>query len=139
MDDNDDNTTGNPSTFLDLNRGGAGGDGGLSTLEQDVLDEYARLARNMKTVCSLVPRVSLEPEYKTRCRLRENPMFYPDALLAQHDVADPGFWSHYAGDCGWPSSARAESRERVHVDEGECVQYRAAAGADGRDGPGRGE
>jgi hypothetical protein len=51
MDDNDDNTTGNPSTFLNLNRGAAGGDGGVSDLEQDVLDEYARLAGNMKTVC----------------------------------------------------------------------------------------
>jgi hypothetical protein len=51
MDDNDDNTTGNPSTFLNLNRSAAGGDGGVSDLEQDVLDEYARLAGNMKTVC----------------------------------------------------------------------------------------
>lgn len=51
MDDTDDNTTGNPSTFLNLNRSGVGEDGGISPLEQDVLDEYARLARNMKTVC----------------------------------------------------------------------------------------
>jgi hypothetical protein len=50
MDDNDDSTTGNPSTFLNLNRGAAGDVGGLSDLERDVLDEYARLAGNMKTV-----------------------------------------------------------------------------------------
>ena len=51
MDDNDDNTTENPSAFLNLNRTGAGTEGGISPLEQDVLDEYARLSRNMKTVC----------------------------------------------------------------------------------------
>lgn len=51
MDDNDDNTTGNPSAFLNLSRSAAGGDGGVSDLEQDVLDEYSRLAGNMKTVC----------------------------------------------------------------------------------------
>jgi hypothetical protein len=54
MDDSDDNTIGNPSTFLNLDRGGAGVDGGISPLEQDVLDEYARLARNMKTVRSFM-------------------------------------------------------------------------------------
>lgn len=52
MDENEDNntTTGNPSTFLNLSRSGAAAEGGVSNLEQDVLDEYARLARNMKTV-----------------------------------------------------------------------------------------
>lgn len=50
MDENEDNTTDNPSTFLNLNHGGGGGDGSISPLEQDVLDEYARLARNMKTL-----------------------------------------------------------------------------------------
>lgn len=54
MDENEDNTTDNPSTFLNLNHGGGGGDGSISPLEQDVLDEYARLARNMKTVCSVL-------------------------------------------------------------------------------------
>ena len=56
-DDNENNTTGNPSTFLNLSlshshTGGAtsGAVGDVSPLEQDVLDEYARLARNMKTV-----------------------------------------------------------------------------------------
>jgi hypothetical protein len=50
MDDSEDTTTGNPSTFLNLDRSGGDGDSGSSPLEQDVLDEYARLAKNMKTV-----------------------------------------------------------------------------------------
>ena len=50
MDDGEDITTGNPSTFLNLDRSSGDGNNGISPLEQDVLDEYARLAKNMKMV-----------------------------------------------------------------------------------------
>jgi len=61
MDDSEDTTTGNPSTFLNLDRSGGDGDSGSSPLEQDVLDEYARLAKNMKTLNTTLQTLASGP------------------------------------------------------------------------------
>lgn len=98
----------------------------LSPLEQEVLEEYERLAENMKKVRNPLPlhvpqsenhlsasfKKTLIPTLKSTARLR--PRHHGEPA----DDADPRR----------PARARAQDEPRLHAAQGQRVQHRAAAG-----------
>jgi len=81
----------------------------LSPLEQDVLDEYERLAENLKKVL---------PRTRTRAPIHVPGMFAADGEVAGRIARHHG-WQTDGGNPGWIETVGTEDQFGVYVAEGE--------------------
>lgn len=106
----------------------------LSPLEQEVLEEYDRLATNMKTVrfhsiqsYTLHHFLSLNLEKTRQFQVIAQRMLTQRRVCtAGNSARRPSFKSN-SRNPRWPAGTGAQDESRIHAAQGECVQHRIAA------------
>ena len=106
----------------------AGEDDALSPLEQEVLDEYARLLGNLNNVRISFPSFSLSVPSHFCFAWKPNGLLFCSVFLAV-GAAGPPSGESVAGDSGFVAGVGAQDEPGVYAAQGERVQH-TAAGAD---------